>query len=43
MIRTGWVYFRDEYNKLWIAESFVDPFGMVTTQQMMLPPEFQED
>lgn len=36
MVKTGECYFRDELGNLWIAESFVDGAGVVTTQHMQL-------
>lgn len=31
-VKTGECYYRDEYGDLWLAESFCDSAGVVTTQ-----------
>ena len=38
MTKTGQCYFRDEAGALWLAESFVDAKGCVTTQQIEIEP-----
>lgn len=39
MIKTGECYYRDEDGKLWLAESFVDKDGNVTTQSVEVTEE----
>lgn len=36
MTKTGECYFRDEEGVLWLAESFVDEDGYVTTQHIQI-------
>lgn len=38
MVKTGEVYFRDEVGALWLAESYVNEQGVVTTQQIEIEP-----
>lgn len=37
-VKTGECYFRDEAGALWLAESFTDADGKVTTQQVEVEP-----
>lgn len=39
MIKTGECYYRDENDKLWLAESYIDEGGFVTTQSVEVPEE----
>ena len=38
MTKTGECYWRDERGGLWLAESFVDEAGVVTTQDVEIEP-----
>ena len=38
LTKTGECFFREEDGSLWLAESFVDDKGVVTTQQMQSEP-----
>lgn len=39
MTKTGEVFFRDENDELWLAESFVDSEGNVTTKTTKVAAE----
>ena len=38
MVKTGECYWRDADGALWLAESFQDKFGNVTTQDTLIEP-----
>jgi hypothetical protein len=41
MTQTGQVYYRDEDGALWLAVSYVDAKGVVTTQATLIPEDDQ--
>jgi hypothetical protein len=43
LTKTGECFFREEDGSLWLAESFVDNKGVVTTQQMQIESAQEED